>query len=491
MVTRRQFVLGGAATAATVVLYNAHTAQATGSMAGHAGHTGGLLRAGSRLTTAPFTVQMPVPGVLRPTTSTSTTDYYDITVKPGVEELVPGVSSGIFGYNGTFTGPTIRAWQGRQVVVRQTNRLDRPISTHLHGGHVAAADDGHPMDVIAPGGSKTYHYPNDQFAATLWYHDHAHHVEAENLFKGLAGFYLISSPDEQALNLPRGAYDVPIMLRDVRMADDGTLNWVMDDFANRLTILANGRNQPRFPVQARKYRFRFLNASNLRPFGLGLADGSTLTMIGADQSLLPAPDDVTSFELWPGERYDVVIDFSRYRVGDQIMLTNSMPFPNEGDAQKQILRFDVVGTASDSSDVPDELADAPSLPAATNTRRIQLGPFDPPSGTMVIDGKTYDGDRIDQTVPLGATEIWEIYNADTQYGLPHNFHMHLVHFKVLDRNGTPPPAAEQGWRDTVTVHPGETVRVQATFADHRGTFVYHCHLIDHASMGMMAQFQVV
>lgn len=214
-------------------------------------------------------------------------------------------------------------------------------------------------------------------------------------------------------------------------------------------------------------------------------------MVGADQGLLPKPNPVTSLEIWPGERYDVVVDFSRYRVGDTVELTNSWLFPGEGDAQKHVMRFDVVGTATDHSTVPPVLAEPPRLPAATRTRRIQFGPSDPVKGVTLIDGKTFDPNRVDQTVKLGSTEVWEIYNADVQYQVPHNFHIHLVRFKVLDRDGNPPPAAESGWRDTVTVHPGETVRVQATFDDYVGRFLYHCHLIDHADMGMMAQFEVV
>ncbi|HEX2313497.1 MAG TPA: multicopper oxidase family protein [Thermomonospora sp.] len=476
MISRRRFVIGGAVTGAALAL-----PVTQGSAAAARTRT---------TTTGPFTVRMPVPPVLRPTSSTSTTDTYVMEVKEGVEQLLPGKTTTVFGYTGTFVGPTIKARKDRKVIVRQTNGFTghRHIATHLHGGHLPPEHDGHPMDVLHPGDTREYHYNNRQSAATLWYHDHAHHEESENVFRGLAGFYLLCDPAEDYLRLPSGEFDVPIMLRDARFADDGSLVYVMDDFANRKTILVNGRNQPYFPVKARKYRFRFLNASNLRPFELRLQDGSQMIQIGGDQGLLPKPAPMTGFTTWPGERHEIVIDFSRYPVGTKVVLENVL---GETDGERLIMRFDVVATASDSSLVPATLAPAPSLPPATNTRDVVLGPVDPVTNSMLIDGKTFDHNRIDNTIKLGTTEIWRIRNAESQFPIPHNLHIHLVKFKVLDRNGAPPPAGETGWKDTVTVLPGETVRVQATFGGYTGRYVYHCHLIDHASMGMMAQMEIV
>lgn len=137
-----------------------------------------------------------------------------------------------------------------------------PANVHLHGGHVPADSDGHPMDLIAPGSSRLYDYPNRQVGSTLWYHDHSHHTESEHVYRGMHGLYLIEDDDERRLGLPRGRYDVPIMLRDAKLDGAGTL--VVGPPPDRPTTLANGVAQPYFPVAARKYRFRLLDCSTTR-----------------------------------------------------------------------------------------------------------------------------------------------------------------------------------------------------------------------------------
>jgi FtsP/CotA-like multicopper oxidase with cupredoxin domain len=355
-------------------------------------------------------------------------------------------------------------------------------AVHLHGGHTPARSDGFPMDVVDPGRTRVYDYPNRQRAATLWYHDHAHHMEAEHVFRGLSGFYLLEDPAEDGLRLPSGQYDVPIHLRDARFADDGSLLFVDDDFENRNTLLANGRPQPYFPVAARKYRLRLLNASNLRTFILHLGTDEEMTQIGSDGGLLGAPTPVRVVILSPGERADIVVDFSRHPIGTQLVLTDQLAGP--------VLRFDVNRRASDHSRVPAVLRPLPALATPTVTRQITLG-LDPRDFTFKINGKTFDPERVDTTIKKGATEVWEVTNLDTAFGIPHNFHIHLVQFRVLTRNGQPPAPSEAGWKDTVPLQPGETVRLQATFADYPGRYVYHCHLIDHSSHGMMATMQIV
>lgn len=478
MVTRRQLIIGGALAGAAALGYEG-TAFAGNLAKGNDASPGDSL---------PFSVPMPIPPVLRPAYSSSDIDVYLLQTRTGVEQITPGFATQVSGYNGTYIGPTIKAQKGKPVLFRHTNLVDREVATHLHGGHVPADQDGYPTTTIAQGATRDYHYPNAQGGATLWYHDHAHMVDAENVFRGHAGFYLLHDPGEDALGLPSGCYDVPIMLRDVRLDDNGQMVYELEDFENRHTVTANGRVQPFFAVANRRYRFRMLNASNLRTFELGLADGGEIIQIGGDQGLLPAPNRVSQVVISPGERVELVIDFARYPVGTSIVLTN---VPGETAAQQQVLRFDVTSTAFDTSKVPSRLAAAPSPPTPTNTRTFEFGPYDPSSGMMMIDGKMFDPNRVDQTVRLGATEIWQVHNADTQIGIPHNLHIHLVRFKVLDRDGAPPPASESGWKDTVLIHPGETVRVVATFDGTPGRYLYHCHMIDHASMGMMAQFEIV
>ncbi|MBK3592081.1 MULTISPECIES: multicopper oxidase family protein [Streptomyces] len=430
-----------------------------------------------------FRVAMPVPPVLRPVSTRGGRDVYDITMRPAECEILPGVRTGVLTYNGSFPGPTIKARSGRPVVVRQRNRLTMPTSVHLHGAAVTQENDGDPMDTIAPGADRIYHYPNRQPHASLWYHDHAHHMEAEHVYRGLSGSYLLTDSVEQALPLPSGPYDVPVALRDVHIDGAGDLAFSMGD-PERTTIVANGKAYPYFRVAARKYRFRLLNSSNIRAFDLRLSDGSDIIRIGSDGGLLPRPHTTDRVFLSSGERADVVIDFSRYPVGTEIVLENSAP-PGDLARIGQVLRFDVDRTAPDASRVPSVLRSLPRLPEPTGERTVKLT-MAPPQAFM--DDKVYDPGRIDAFVRYGASEVWTVVNANEVF--PHNFHMHLVQFRILERNGQTPPPSDAGLKDTVNLMPGETVKLQATFDRYRGTYVYHCHMLDHSAMGMMATMKI-
>ncbi|MET8158813.1 multicopper oxidase domain-containing protein [Sphaerisporangium sp. NPDC005289] len=429
---------------------------------------------------SPFSVRMPVPQVLQPAQSTSSADVYKVVIKPAVAEILPGVQTPVLTYGGQFVGPTIRAKTGRPVKIVYGNRLDAPANVHLHGGHVPATSDGHPMDLIQPGEARLYDYPNTQQGATLWYHDHSHGTEAEHVFRGLHGFYLIEDEAERSLRLPSGAYDVPIMLRDVEFEQNGELLF-FDDPANRTTILANGAIQPYFPVAARKYRFRLLNASNEHVFQLNLG-GREMVKIASDGGLLPAPVPLTELVLASAERAEIVIDFARYPVGSQLVLSNG---------STPVVRFDVTRTATDDSRLPGTLRPLPALPAATVVRDVAMS-FDltgtDPIG--MVNNQPFDPNRVDFQIKRGSTEIWRVSNADT-IGVDHTFHMHLVQFRVLDRNGAAPLPQDAGLKDTVHLPANGSVRVQATFSDYVGRYVYHCHYLEHSSIGMMAQMEII
>jgi spore coat protein A len=169
-----------------------------------------------------------VPPVLRPTRTDETTDYYEITQRLGMADIVPGTRTTIWGFDRIAPGPTIHARRGRTVVIRQTNRLSTPTVVHLHGGATPSTSDGFPTDVIAPGESQTYVYPNDQPAATLWYHDHAMHETGRNVYMGLAGLYLVRDEEEAALRLPDGPFDVPLLVQERSVGDDGQLRYDRD-----------------------------------------------------------------------------------------------------------------------------------------------------------------------------------------------------------------------------------------------------------------------
>ncbi|MFD9393194.1 multicopper oxidase family protein [Streptomyces sp. NPDC060000] len=435
-----------------------------------------------------FQVPLPLIPVARPVSTDGGTDTYEITTRTITKEILPGLPTELLTYDGQFPGATIRARSNRPVVIVQHNGLDVPISRHLHGASVPPDSDGGPMDTIAPGDTRVYRYPNRQPHASLWYHDHAHHTESENVYRGLHGSYLLTDRTEAALPLPKGRYDVLIALRDADFDATGRLVYAMSD-RNRNTLLVNGAPYPYFEVAARKYRLRFANTSNMRFFELRLADGGDLIQIGSDGGLLPGPATVKSLYLSSGERADVVIDFSRYPVGSRIVLQNTA---GRGPAEQvgQVMRFDVTRTADDPSRVPAKLRTLPPLPEPTAGRTVVLrmdedGRADPQA---YIDDRVYDPGRVDAVIRHGASEVWTVTNTNTKAA--HNFHMHLVQFRVLERGGAAPGPAESGLKDTVVLQPGETVRLQATFDTYAGQFVYHCHMLDHSAMGMMATMKI-
>ncbi|MEV7415219.1 multicopper oxidase domain-containing protein [Streptomyces sp. NPDC089919] len=437
-----------------------------------------------------FKLAMPVPPTLTPYSTFDGVDRYVMTMRKAKKEIIPGIQTDVLTYNGQFPGPVIRAKQNRAVQVLQFNGLDDPTSVHLHGGSVTPENDGGPMDTIAPSDFRFYDYPNKQSHASLWFHDHAHHVESEHVYRGLTGTYLLTDEVEQALPLPSGQYDIPIQIRDAAFDDAGQLVYKMNDFRGRQTVLANGKAYPYFQVAARKYRFRIVDSSNLRSFTLQLADHSEIIQIGSDGGLLTKPFPTNSIPLSPGERADIVIDFSRYPVGSSVVLENTNLGGGTADTLGQVLRFDIVRTASDSSSVPATLRTLPALPTPTAQRTIEMRMDESgaPDAPAYIDNKVYDPNRIDQSVKYGASEVWTIKNVNTF--LPHNFHMHLVQFRILSRNGQAPGPAEAGLKDTVWLMPGDEVKVQATFDTYKGTYLYHCHLLDHSAMGMMATYKI-
>jgi spore coat protein A, manganese oxidase len=448
-----------------------------------------------------FQVPLPIPRVLMPTRADSTTDYYDIEQRQARVEIIPGRQTTIWGYDGTFPGPTIKARRGRTVVVRHTNRLATPTVVHLHGGVSPPESDGFPMDHIMPGESRTYAYPNAQRAATLWYHDHAMDRTGRNIYMGLAGLYLIEDDEERALGLPDGDDDVPLLIQDRQFASDGSFKYrtVNHLAASGGTMLVNGAPWPRLDVTTRKYRFRIVNGSNATPLRLALSSGDPLIQIATDGGLLSAPVPCRDIPLAMAERVEVIIDFSRHAVGTKVVLQNLDTAGVRGPISNEIMRFHVTREERDDRILPARLADVQPLlrSEAIRTRhfvfsaRPSFGIVPIPSWR--INGQAFDPDHPIASPEYGDVEIWRFTNRKflRVLGLVHPVHVHLVAFMVLERNGGPPLPHETGWKDTVAVEKGEDVSVIAKFDGYRGRYLLHCHNLEHEDHSMMARFDVV
>jgi spore coat protein A len=483
---------------------------------GLGGDSAGKQRTSTANLPEPFGVPLPVPAVLQPSRTDATTDYYEITQRVASREILPGKQTQIWGYNGTFPGPTIVTRRGRKVVVHHRNELPLPTSVHLHGGKTPPDSDGYPTDLVLPVGggaagahaahgtvtqdAKDYSYPSDQPAATLWYHDHRMDFTGPQVWRGLAGFHLVRDDVEQGLPLPKGERDVPLMICDRAFNDDGSFWYpsidpslhgspgVTEPYMKGVlgdVILVNGVPWPYLEVTNTHYRFRILNASNSRRYQLKLdpppPSGPAFVQIGSDVGLLGAPVNQNQLEIAQAERFEVVVNFGAYPVGTQVTLTNGF-----GDgATGKVMQFRVTRQARDDSTIPGKLVDFERLsPSQASTRRHF--DFDSRAEGWAINGKTFDPNRIDVQTPLGATEIWNL-NTDTH----HPFHMHMGHFQVLGRSGRGPGPYDAGWKDTVDVPTGQEVEVIARFTGYRGRFIFHCHNLEHEDMGMMANLQIV
>jgi spore coat protein A len=307
-----------------------------------------------------------------------------------------------------------------------------------------------------------------------------------HVYKGLAGFYLITDDQEQSFNLPSGSNDIPVVLQDRTFNADGTLNYNLDRSAMRQgfmgdTQLVNGAPQPYLRVATRKVRFRVLNGSNARYYELRLSNGQSMTEIGNEGGLFSAPLQMSSITLAPAERADLVVDFSRVPVGTSVTLRNG-----RWDSIGDLIRFDVATAETDTSTIPGTLRPFTPIPPSQSTvsRTFRISED---NGVWVFNGLGFDPNRIDAHVALNATETWTFENRS---GQDHPIHVHLVNFQVLSIDGSPPPPDQAQWKETVNVPSWSTVRVIAKFTDFAGTYVFHCHILEHEDVALMGQFNV-
>jgi spore coat protein A len=496
-VNRRGFLglLGGAA--AGVALAGCGVAQ-----------TGEQLSSTLRLP-AQFRVPLPIPPVKRPDG-----DVYELTQREASVEILPGLRTPILGYDGIFPGPTIESRRGQPIVVRHHNELSVPTVTHLHGGHTPHEHDGWPLDLVLPTGgwhafphgmtgdmttgARDYDYPMTQRAATLWYHDHRMDFTGPAVYRGLAGFHLVRDDVEDALPLPRGDRELPLMICDRSFDEDGSFAYPGLDQAMRSVpgvreewmegvlgdvVLVNGAPWPVHEVDAARYRLRLLNASNARRYRVAMSPALPLVQIGSDGGLLTAPVAHESIDMAPGERFDVVVDFSKVPVGTEVTMTNG--FGTGGTAD--IMRFRVVRKAADDSRVPDRLADVEPLPKPVRTRLFQFnrGAVGDHKG-WTINGQSFAPGSSQADSPLGEVERWRLVTD-----VHHPVHVHLDHFQVLSRGDRKPLPTDRGWKDTVDIRPAEVVDIAVRFTDYRGRFVMHCHNLEHEDMAMMATVRTV
>lgn len=430
---------------------------------------------------------------------------------------------------GSFPGPTIETLVAKGMIVEWQNHLPArhflPIDhslhgagkdvpevravVHLHGGRTPAASDGYPEDWVVPGKSQTCFYPSLQHAALLFYHDHTMGINRLNTYAGMMGMFILRDEREDGLGLPRGKYEVPLLICDRMLKTDGQLEypvsekqgeiWTPEVFGN--AILANGKLLPYLDVEPRVYRFRVMNGSNGRFFRFSLANGATFHQIGSDQGLLDAPVAIRRLQMAPGERADILIDFSAM-AGERVeWISDSF----------SILQFRVGKTATgERGEIPKSLHPVERLAetSAVKTRRLTLDEKMDDiqrSMGMLLNNTPWHAPITEKPV-LNTTEIWELINLTED---SHPIHLHLVRFQILDRRrfdafhyeakgelrytgpAVPPAPGEMGWKDTVRADPAMVTRIIVPFVGYTGRYVWHCHVLEHEDNEMMRPFEVV
>jgi spore coat protein A len=450
-----------------------------------------------------------------------------------VHRDVPATS--VWSYGDSTPSPTIEARKGQPMLIEWVNNLptqhflpidhtlcgagkdlpDVRTAVHVHGACVPPESDGYPEDWQKPGESRTALYPMNQDAATLWYHDHAMGIERLNQYAGLFGFFLIRDEAEDALNLPKGKYEIPLAICDRFFFADGGLHypdsgdpaapWIPEIYGD--VILANGAIFPYLEVEPRLYRIRLLNSSNSRAYRFSLSNGHAFHQIGTDQGLLAAPVEMKELMLSPAERADLLIDFSSL-AGAEFTLQ---------DTKLTIMQIRV-GKAEVSANPESKAAVAmPSIlrkidfiseRASVRTRTFDLKEYMHPDSRimlMLLNGQ-YWHEPVTEKPVLDSTEIWSFINTTQDI---HPIHLHLVRFQILDRrpfdvddylsykkfeyigNAAPPEPNERGWKDTVKTHPETVTRIIVPFQGYTGRYVWHCHLLEHAANEMMRPFEVL
>jgi spore coat protein A len=519
---------------------------------------------------AQFVDPLPLPEIIKPTGQRPSPEnpavqlpYYRVEMRQFESKLHRDLKpTRLWGYASTSPGPTFETRSGQGLLVEWVNELpqthflpvdhsihgaeaDKPevrAVVHLHGAKAPPASDGYPENWFVPGKSAICHYPNRQEAAMLWYHDHALGINRLNVFAGLLGAFFVRDEFEDSLNLPRGKYEVPLVLYDRIFDLDSQLNypvdpdskspWVPEVFGD--AILVNGKIYPYLEVEPRKYRFRLLNGANSRFFHLTLSEGFHLTLsegkmsggktsdekisraqmsagqkpsgpsfqqIGTDQGLLPAPVLLQLVSIAPGERIDLIVDFSSYG-GTNVILKND---------NLNVMQFRVAQSGGhDTTVIPQTLRPIARIPesSAVKTRMLTLVEIDDlvQRPVRMLLNNTHWSMPVTENPVLDSVEIWNLINTTEDI---HPIHLHLVKFQILDRRpfnvpaywikneikyigpAVPPEPGEEGWKDTVRTYPSMVTRIIVRFEGFTGRYVWHCHMLEHEDNEMMRPFDVV
>lgn len=460
-----------------------------------------------------------------------------------------GADDAIQQLNDSYFGPTLRVRKGQKVRIRFKNQLPEKSIVHWHGMHVPEKYDGHPKDVIENGETYIYEFEIMNRAGTYWFHPHPHGRTGPQVYNGLAGMLIVSDDEEEKLNLPKGEFDMPIVIQDRAFDQEnqllylnrGRMDKMMGFMGNRIFI--NGKPDKNLNLKAgATYRLRFLNASNSRFYKLGWSDGTPITVIGIDGSLLEKPRSLPFMMLGVAERVDIWLDlkdmpketeltmkslpFSAGMMNMGMMgnMGTTLPLGNEYD----VLKITLDTLENNNIELPEKLLTLNKIDPseAINEDNPRIFKFFMRRMQWMINGRTWEetGVADEETVKLNTTEIWQLLNSGGgmmgdggmmggkgmmgnggmmkggMMQMPHPIHIHQVQFNILERdvsdmdpdvwNSVKEGFIDDGWQDTVLLMPGMKIKIIMRFEDFKGLFLYHCHNLEHEDMGMMRNYKI-
>ena len=448
-------------------------------------------------------VGQPLPELTKLTNNSSSTGFFDTTIDAGPthHEYVPGIKTEVLAYNGSVPGSMIEVMEGDKFRATFHNLIENQDTTiHWHGLDVPSDQDGNPTHPVASGAARVYEFKIPEGSAgSYWYHPHPHGKTAEQVYRGLAAPFIVRSKNDP---LPKELGDTVLFMSTISLNADGSIteNTQSDQWNGREGdhVLVNGAKQPVLDVApGTSRRFRLYNATNGRFLRLAF-EGHYMTLVGTDGGLLGEPvADLEEILLAPAERAEVVVDF-QYKPG--IVSLVSTPHERGWMGQNKpaaetltLMKINLTGPIATRVQLPSHLRQIADLGEAAATKRIEIGEnMGMANGGMtmgfLLDGKTYDMNRVDLSSKLGEVELWEIANkAD----MDHPFHIHGGQFQIVEREleGKITPSLYLAWKDTVNIVRGETVRLKMRQSA-VGKRLYHCHILEHEDAGMMGTLEV-
>lgn len=447
-----------------------------------------------------------------------------LVAAPADIQLIPGITTQAWVYNGQFPGPLIDLQAGDEVDITLENHLPQPTTIHWHGLPVPPDQDGNPGDAVAPGASRSYRFKiPDDAEGLYWYHPHPHGQTGEQVYRGLAGAIRVHPKHDALAAIPERI----LAITDLRLTAQGVIpdNDMMDWMNGRegQFALVNGLNRPVLPFDAGgQERWQVLNATNSRYLRLALP-GHELTLLGTDGGRIEhAQTGLPDILIAPAQRVELLVTAAG--AADSTLMAKTYARGKMGGASETIatplMQVDFSAAQPQPSLVlPQPLRPFQALPEATAHKRVVMSESMPMGhgshgmGNMMsaggmgmmnmdgmmangrpsmmqflLNGKAFDMQRIDLHIAAGVWEDWEIVNDSD---MDHPFHIHGTQFAVLERtlNGRTRQEPFRAWYDTVNLQAQETVRIRVMQTD-KGIRMFHCHILEHEDLGMMGHLQV-